>query len=525
MAIELACACGRLLRIEQPPAGGKTRCPACGALVTVAGTPNPVPNSDRTSAEPPARVVRKPLWALMGKSATPAIPDVTPPAQPATAKEMPDSTTVQPGRNTEGPVPPPPSALPPIASSPRAGSAPAAGPARKGLWGLMQSSPDAGAPPAVSVAPEYEIEIPEPENVVRPVPESVFLPAVPPAAEPADRALAAIIGIPQDATDVPAHRHAAAIRPGNSVKGMIAMALGLLSIPLSFLSLIDEFWSKFPATLVGFAGILLGMQALSEISHSAGRQTGRKLVIAGILIGVVGVFLGPLILAGVGRRMWQASTRSVAEGHLQTIGQGLNRYHDREGAFPPGGVFKAGGDRRQRGYHGWMTLLLPFVGEEAMYQRIDLDVPFDDKANLSVFGEDVELFFAAGSDRSLVLGRFSPSHFAGVGGEVENDLGDVSRAGLFGINSKVTRDDVKDGLSNTLAAGEIADNFPPWGDPENWRTIGKGINRDSQGFGNHDRTGACFLMADGSVRFFSNKTSTRVMTALSTRDGGEKDEK
>ncbi len=306
---------------------------------------------------------------------------------------------------------------------------------------------------------------------------------------------------------------------------MIALGLGGLSIPLSFLSLIDVFWSKFPATLVGFAGILLGMQALSEIHHSAGRQTGRKLVIAGIISGVVGVFLGPLILAGVGRRMWESSIRSVTEGHLSTIGKGLNRYHDREGAFPAGGVFKAQKERRQRGYHSWMTALLPYIGEDKLYQQIDLQVPFDDKANVPVFGENVEAFFAAGADRSPVQGRFAPSHFAGVGGDVEKADGEVAHAGLFGVNSKVTRDDVTDGLANTMAVGEIADNFPPWGDPENWRTIGKGINRDAQGFGNHDRTGACFLMADGSVRYFSNKTSTRVMTALSTRDGGEDAEK
>ena len=56
-------------------------------------------------------------------------------------------------------------------------------------------------------------------------------------------------------------------------------------------------------------------------------------------------------------------------------------------------------------------------------------------------------------------------------------------AGLFSVNSKVRRQDVADGLSNTLAAGEIADQLPAWGDPENWRTVGKGINRDAQGFG------------------------------------------
>ena len=41
------------------------------------------------------------------------------------------------------------------------------------------------------------------------------------------------------------------------------------------------------------------------------------------------------------------------------------------------------------------------------------------------------------------------------------------------------------------------------------------------GPGTSDRTGALFLSADGSVRFFSKKTSTRVLEMLSTRDGRE----
>jgi hypothetical protein len=137
------------------------------------------------------------------------------------------------------------------------------------------------------------------------------------------------------------------------------------------------------------------------------------------------------------------------------------------------------------------------------------------------FEEDVEVFFASGTDRSKDHRGLGVSHFAGVGGDVETEGAAVARAGLFGINSKVRRQDVSDGLSNTLAAGEIADELPPWGDPENWRTIGKGLNRERQGFGNRDRSGACFLMADGSVCFFSSKTSPRVLTALSTRDGGD----
>ncbi|MGE5195008.1 MAG: DUF1559 domain-containing protein [Deltaproteobacteria bacterium] len=344
-------------------------------------------------------------------------------------------------------------------------------------------------------------------------------------AGPSDAALAAVIGILPEETGFLSEKHAAAMRPGRSRKGLLAASLGGLSILLSFLALIDAFWSKIPATLVGFAAILLGMQAASEIQHSAGRQTGRKLVIAGILCGVVGIFLGPLILAGIGRKMWQESTRSLTEGHLQTIGQGLARYHDKEGAFPPGGIVRPDKDRRQRGFHGWMTLILPYVGKEELFHKIQLDVPYDDKANLPAFEEDVETFFASGTSRAKVHGGLGVSHFAGVGGDVEQADGEVAKAGLFGANSKVRRGDVVDGLSNTLAAGEIADQLPAWGDPENWRTIGKGINRDAQGFGNYDRSGACFLMADGSVRFYSNRTSVRVLNALSTRDGGERNEK
>ena len=180
--------------------------------------------------------------------------------------------------------------------------------------------------------------------------------------------------------------------------------------------------------------------------------------------------------------MWQASTRSLTEGHLQTIGQGLNRYHDKEGVFPPGGIFKPGKEKRQQGYHGWMTFLLPYVGEDRLYQQVQLDLPYDDPTNLPAFEEDVEVFFASGTDRSKEHRGLGVSHFAGVGGDVEKDGGGTAQAGLFGINSHVRRQDVSDGLANTLAVGEIADELPAWGDPENWRTIGKGLNRERAGF-------------------------------------------
>jgi hypothetical protein len=111
-----------------------------------------------------------------------------------------------------------------------------------------------------------------------------------------------------------------------------------------------------------------------------------------------------------------------------------------------------------------------------------------------------------------------------VGGQREDDSG-MFHLGIFDRNSGVRRVDVVDGLSNTFVAGEINQNYPPWGDPENWRQIDAPLNEHPYGFGNATRTGAHFLMADSSVRFIPNATSMDVLRKLATRDGREPDER
>jgi hypothetical protein len=291
---------------------------------------------------------------------------------------------------------------------------------------------------------------------------------------------------------------------------------------LALLSLVPAFWSKLPATMAGFAALLCGFNALGEIKRSGGKKRGMKLAAAGAVCGALGMLIGPLVIAPLAKRHSEHSGRQFTESNLRQIGGGLQTYYNAKGAFPPGGVFRKSADGHAQGLHGWMTLLLPYIGEEPLFHAIDLDRPYDDAVNRTAVANDVPVYFAAGADRAKVHRRFGVAHFSGVGGEVVDDQGGYAQAGIFDRNSEVTRDAITDGLSNTLAAGEIAYAFPAWADPENWRTIGAGLNRDAEGFGNADASGACFLMADGSVRFLSNRTDARVLTALSTRDGGEK---
>ena len=83
-------------------------------------------------------------------------------------------------------------------------------------------------------------------------------------------------------------------------------------------------------------------------------------------------------------------------------------------------------------------------------------------------------------------------------------------------------DEFTDGTAETLLIGEVNANFRPWGDPANVRDPARGINRSPYGFGGPPRTkGALFGMADGSVRFVSERVSPEVLRALATPDGGE----
>jgi prepilin-type processing-associated H-X9-DG protein len=65
-------------------------------------------------------------------------------------------------------------------------------------------------------------------------------------------------------------------------------------------------------------------------------------------------------------------------------------------------------------------------------------------------------------------------------------------------------------------------NLKPWGHPWQWRDPALGLNQSPDGFGSPDSQGRVhFLMADGSVRTFSTKTSPEVLRALATPNGKE----
>jgi len=302
-----------------------------------------------------------------------------------------------------------------------------------------------------------------------------------------------------------------------------ALLLGLLALPAAALSFLPDIWIRIPATLVGFAALMAGLLAVGEIRSSRGRKTGMKMAGTGIVLGIAAMLLGPFVFAPFGESWRLRHGRRQTHDNLQQVGDALDAYYREHERFPPGTTYAKGESGGEVPLHNWQTMLLPHLGdkERRLYERIDLTKPYDDDANRRVMQQNVPAFFAADADRTKTAAGFAVTHFVALGGTTDVDGVGRVNVGIFWRNSRISRDDVTDGAANTLVAGEIAFDYPPWGEPENYRSIGEGLNRSRDGFGNADRTGAMFLRADGSVRFLSNKIDPDVLRKLSTRDGGE----
>ncbi|MFQ5735049.1 MAG: DUF1559 domain-containing protein, partial [Planctomycetaceae bacterium] len=301
-----------------------------------------------------------------------------------------------------------------------------------------------------------------------------------------------------------------AFQPLRSRGALQSLILGIVAVPVSALALLPEFWLRIPAVVMGFLALMVGLLAFGEIRRSRGRQSGVRLAGGGMALGAAAMLLGPLVFSNLGEGFRRQFGRKRTFDNLSTVGEAVTRYRRENGRFPPGTTFRRAKDGDVE-LHNWMTHLLPYLGdgEAALFAKIDLQQPFNAEANRPALAQDVPAFFASGPSRKKTGNGMAVTHFVAIGG------------GVLSANSGITLDDVTDGLGQTIIAGEIASDFPGWGEPGRSRQFGKGLNKSSDGFGNADRTGAMFLKADGSVMFLSNKTAPEVLRKLSTYDGGE----
>ncbi|TWT35292.1 hypothetical protein KOR34_01800 [Posidoniimonas corsicana] len=107
--------------------------------------------------------------------------------------------------------------------------------------------------------------------------------------------------------------------------------------------------------------------------HTAGR--GFTLVELLVVIAIIGVLVALLLPAVQAAR--EAARRSQCVNNLRNLALAQHNYHDTYGAFPPlmKTEFSTVG-RDDRLGPNWAVLTLPFIEEQSLYDRFDLDVEF-----------------------------------------------------------------------------------------------------------------------------------------------------
>jgi type II secretory pathway pseudopilin PulG len=113
---------------------------------------------------------------------------------------------------------------------------------------------------------------------------------------------------------------------------------------------------------------------------------GFRLVELLVVLGVIAILIGLLLPARRGSR--EASRRSQCHNNLRQIALALQNYHDAYDAFPPAYTTNSDG----KPLHSWRTLILPYLEQQALYDKIDLSQPWDDPANKAAYETRIHVY-------------------------------------------------------------------------------------------------------------------------------------
>lgn len=184
--------------------------------------------------------------------------------------------------------------------------------------------------------------------------------------------------------------------------------------------------------------------------------------------------------------------RAACETHLSQISLALQEYHDQHGSFPP--AYTLGPDGQP--WHSWRVLILPQLGEEALYQEYDFDEPWNSDHNRTLVGRMPAAFGCPAS-----AGPTGITHYLAIVGERTVWPGPK--------NASVAR--IGDGAANMLQLMEIGDSDVAWTEPRDLSVSGA-WEAYQQPPPHPD--GRHFSLCDGTVRFLKATISKDVLVRV-----------
>lgn len=299
-----------------------------------------------------------------------------------------------------------------------------------------------------------------------------------------------------------------------------------------------------------------------------------------VVIAIIGILIALLLPAVQAAR--EAARRSQCTNHLRQIGLAMHNYHTAFGTLPYAtgfdypnpdptsqGVFAKGGT--------WCIFLLPYLEQQALYDMFDLNQYTKHPNNAEAVVQIVSTFTCPSDPHSsdpvfdnrhehnptTALGLWYPvsigptkmdacpfcysqvpseDNYCCQGHNFGSNSGEgyprQNSVGMFGRHtSRIRLDDVNDGTSNTIMAGETLPSHCEFmgAYSVNFNCSGTGIPLNTMegaddpelgwprkcGYKSLHPGGVNFVMGDASVHFFPETIDYRLYNNLGTRDGAE----
>jgi hypothetical protein len=260
------------------------------------------------------------------------------------------------------------------------------------------------------------------------------------------------------------------------------------------------------------AAIFLGVFSLV----SSGKSWQTRSVEVLVVFATIGILVALLLPATQSAR--EAARRSQCNNHLKQIALALHNYHDTYGEFPPAAIGPQHVPRERQ--FSWLVAILPFLEQQALYDLLRLDLPWDDPHNAELLrGVAFGTLRCPSSPGPLVEedGFARTSYVAVTGADWTHGPGEAR--GIIGPDRGLSLEEITDGSSNTIMVAEVTDGG-------RWFAAGAGTARpidawiDRAPWSSHPGGGQVAL-ADGSVRFLSDDIEPATLRALATARGRE----